>query len=1471
MATINGNASDNALTGTGSADSITGFAGNDTVSGGGGNDYIDGGAPSLAPTPLDLNWTAQGGDGTSVAGGFTQNTGGINVAVSFTDDGGGTTAVVDTRDTYVDGGETFDANSNLALRGDGGASVWTVDLNFSAVGGSGFADEVENVSFRLQDIDANGWQDIFTVNAYDADGNLIPVTLTPAGNDTVSGNTVSAGPGGTSADDPLGSVLVEIAGPVARVEIIYENGGTSGQLGLITDVEFEAVPTDEDELFGEAGNDTILGGFGDDLLDGGDNNDSLDGGSGNDTLLGGSGNDTALGGEGQDSLEGGGGSDSLVGGAGDDTLEGDGGADTLEGGEGDDSLLGGSGFDILSGGEGADTLDGGNGNDTITASGGDVVIGGEGGTDTADQLIVDDVAEVIFDPTNSENGTVVFNNGSTATFTGIEELIVNGGPDGIVSGTAGNDVIDGNYFDENLEQVDNDDGTLGTTGDQDNIQAGFGDDTIYAGEGDDSVVGGPSAALNVNSVENLSWVAEGTNGTDLSGGFTQDTGVANISVSITNDGALNQAQVNTTTQYTAGGSEPFSTTSGLSLGGNGGADVATVEFASDVELTNVSFRLNDIDSDTWEDIVTVNAYDANGNPVTVTLTEAGDDTVVGQTVTAGGAADDPNLANGSVLVEIAGPITSFEVIYENGSTGGQLVYLTDVHYTASEFDDDVIHGDQGGDTLEGGAGNDAIFGDQLAIDPTTIPSGTGGTATSVTFQNDSPYAVELAQVDATGAVVGVITIPAGSDFTTASTTQTNWVLRDPATDDILQVYEAPADGSTQVFASSGADSLDGGLGDDTLSGDFGNDTLDGGAGDDSMSGGAEQDLFQFSDGFGTDTVDGGEDGDDLDTLDFSAMSTGINAVFDGDEQGDVNDTGSADSVEFTNIEQVTGTDQDDTIDAGASTADQTLIGGDGADSLVGGSGNDTLYGDSGDGTAANGTLIYEDDFDGGAAGWSPATTDNTDPFFGSVLGRVQGTSNATDIEISRTFDLDGSYDDAVIEFDFHRIDSWDNEEFQIYANGDEIFSQAFFPGTAVGGSNTVVIGGVTYNVTLTSLGDAAQNGYWSGQSWTTDQSFRVRIEVEDAPDTLELGFGSTLNQGVGDESYALDNFAIVSTNDTSIDPVTFTSAGSSNNDTIEGGDGNDSIMGEEGADQLSGDAGNDTIDGGEGDDNILGGAGEDSIITGQGADTVNAGDDADYIVGSSGDVIDGGEGGDDNDTLFLGDENAVITYDSGNPENGTVTFSDGTTLTFTNIETVIPCFTPGSRVKVERGTYKVEDLRVGDLIETRDNGLQPIRWIGHKQLNQCDLAQAPHLRPIRIRKGALGKGVPNRDMQVSPQHCMLIEGNQAELLFGADQVLVRAKHLTHLPGVEVVSACERVTYIHLMCDAHEVIRVDNAWTESFQPGDMVHNQEAREIFGDLLAEFPELGTEGGRAHYVSARLSLKAHEAALISESAFTS
>jgi len=523
-----------------------------------------------------------------------------------------------------------------------------------------------------------------------------------------------------------------------------------------------------------------------------------------------------------------------------------------------------------------------------------------------------------------------------------------------------------------------------------------------------------------------------------------------------------------------------------------------------------------------------------------------------------------------------------------------------------------------------------------------------------------------------------------------------------------------------------------------------------------------------------------------------------------------------------------------------------ITGGGGSDTINAGAGDDVVFGDDGDNAIPNGSLVYHsttEAFDSGAAGWVPGGS-APGTGFEDLLGRVVGTADAGDIEASRSFNLDTSYSHAIVEFDFHRIDSWDNEAFQIYSGGTQIFSQSFYPNTTVGGSNTVTVDGVTYTVTLTSLGDAAEEGYWiSGADWTYDQSFRVRIEVENAPATLDIGLGSTLNQGVDDETYSVSDVAVVSTDDTSIDIAPFINA----DDTIYGGDGNDTIHGEEGADILSGDAGDDTIYGGDGADSIFGG------------------DDSDTIYGASGDVIDGGEGGVDNDTLIINDPGAIITPDAGNPENGTVTFSDSTTLTYTNIENVvIPCFTPGTSIKTSNGHTKVEDLKVGDLVETYDNGLQPIRWVGRKQLSAADLAANACLRPIKIRAGSLGIGNPCRDMRVSPQHRLMLGGFEAQLLFGEDEVLVKAKDLLHKPGVaRDDAAC--VTYIHIMFDQHEIILADNTWTESFQPGDMLGDDASVDIFEELLTLFPELANRKGRRRYCAARMSLKQVETRLVS------
>jgi Ca2+-binding RTX toxin-like protein len=466
---ITGNAADNTITAGGGADTVATGVGSDTVFGGGGDDVIDAGVTNTATAQLDLNWTGFGGNGTNLAGGVSQNTGGVTVTASFTNDGAATGFTVNTNPSYVAGGETFNPNSNLYLQGTGAGNTSTTRIVFS--GSATYADEVQNVQFRISDIDilSGTWQDVITITAYDSAGNPVPVTFTISGNDTVSGNTITAQSTSDAPNSALGSVLITIAGPVAWFEIDYNNVFTGGQVIYVSDIQFTAVPQDNDVVdAGDgndtvstgAGNDSILGGAGNDSLTAGDGNDTVNGGSGNDQLFGGFGNDTIFFGGGNDTVYGGdgddliddtgadlvnfnliygglgadtvwagldgdtvfgdGGADVLYGEEGNDSLSGDDGSDALYGGSGNDTLLGGDGSDLLQGdagrdllfgGAGADTMQGGADQDTIYGDIGDVVDGGSTGTD---QDVLDLTAwgkaltNIYKDPMNPENGYVEF-------------------------------------------------------------------------------------------------------------------------------------------------------------------------------------------------------------------------------------------------------------------------------------------------------------------------------------------------------------------------------------------------------------------------------------------------------------------------------------------------------------------------------------------------------------------------------------------------------------------------------------------------------------------------------------------------------------------------------------------------------------------------------------------------------------------------------------------------------------------------------------------------------------------------------------------------------------------------------------------------------------------------------------------------------------------------------------------------------
>ncbi|MBE0413857.1 Hint domain-containing protein [Yoonia sp.] len=206
---------------------------------------------------------------------------------------------------------------------------------------------------------------------------------------------------------------------------------------------------------------------------------------------------------------------------------------------------------------------------------------------------------------------------------------------------------------------------------------------------------------------------------------------------------------------------------------------------------------------------------------------------------------------------------------------------------------------------------------------------------------------------------------------------------------------------------------------------------------------------------------------------------------------------------------------------------------------------------------------------------------------------------------------------------------------------------------------------------------------------------------------------------------------------------------------------------------------------------------------------------------------------------------------------------DGKKLAFSILEKSIPCFTPGARVATPQGTRLVQDLKQGDLVQTRDNGIQAVVWSGTKTVSAASLTAKPDLRPVRIRAGALGHGMPACDMWVSPNHRLLVVSEMAELYFAQSEVLVPAKHMTQRDGIDIVDVPE-MTYVHIMFEKHEVVLADGAWSESFQPGDETLKSVDAAQRHEILTIFPEWGTDAGLDGYRAARRILQRDEYALL-------
>ena len=1173
---IDGGAGNDTLRGDEGADTITGGVGEDEIYGGEGGDTIYGAETAAGVVSTKMSWAQEGINGQDITGGFTQDADGINITVGAVDLGGLNRAEISTDPQYVGSGP-FATNSALQFggAGNGGSGIVQtarIEFSFEASLDSGLQDDVQNLQFRVNDIDQGSWRDYVTVRAFvdnvattvtfqlDGDETMFDADTINGdeGNDVIYGDRINFDPadfpsvvGGAATSFTLDNTApvdvqlgwVDSTGTIQLYEVVPSGTSTTratfeGDNWVVLDANTGAVleylgePADGSTIaFDSQGNDILNGGIGDDTIYGEYGNDTIDGGDGIDTIFAGEGDDIVTAGLGDDTVYLGAGNDTFGDWSTDD------GNDIIYGEDGNDTINGGAGNDEIYGGDGDDTLIGAAGNDII-----------EGGFGSDDILITDDhntdVIEGGEDVDGTDFDTVVFSNfastdGVDVTFTGEEA-----GDCAYTSTVAEGDFIE-------IEQV-------GTTSGDDTVDASITTQgvNVFTNDGADDVTGGSGDDV----------IALGS-GTD-----TVDAGVGNDAIDLGDDGAGNpDGDVDLVMFSDGDGNDTIANFDAPTADGDGsctgidGVDVSDLRDA-DGELVNT----RDVSVSTNGDGDAVWTF-PNGETLTfIGLTEA-DVGSPAQMVAMGVPAD--GIVSGDATDN------TIDATYL-GDPDGDMVDNNDALIAGEVGDDDIIEAGGGSDTVIAGEGNDEIYGDlgsTTGSDPVyAATSGTSGTLTGTNGQADTTYSV---------------TSGTGSVNTASSGTITNG-YRVANNGDGGAANETYTHAFGQEVAGAQIDFTVLGLNEELQI------TLDGVTLDlnDAIASG----LVSFE-GAGSYVINAGGNVDFIDGQSNSVVGTlTINQPFTtmdvtGISSNGSNITGIVYSVEIDSNPPVSQGNDD--IDGGAGNdeiyghgGDDTLRGGADDDTIYGGTGDDAIWGDGGDDTMFGGdgtdTFRFADAF-------------GTDTVVGGETGEnsagdlIYGTSSQ-DFTVTMSGDEAGSMTNGSGTVTFEEIE-------RVYTNG---------------GNDTVDLTGDTSGMLVYTA---------EGDDVVTSGAGDDNIQTDDGDDTI------VLNEGFGVDSIAAGSVdttgdTLDASSMTSDVTVTFTDdedgtlaegANIATFDDIEiiaTGSGDDTInaTGDTVGVNVSTGAGEDTITGGTGDDIFDGGDGDDLFI-------MNAGFGNDDLIGGEGD------------------------------------------------------------------------------------------------------------------------------------------------------------------------------------------------------------------------------------------------------------
>jgi cyclophilin family peptidyl-prolyl cis-trans isomerase len=147
-------------------------------------------------------------------------------------------------------------------------------------------------------------------------------------------------------------------------------------------------------------------------------------------------------------------------------------------------------------------------------------------------------------------------------------------------------------------------------------------------------------------------------------------------------------------------------------------------------------------------------------------------------------------------------------------------------------------------------------------------------------------------------------------------------------------------------------------------------------------------------------------------------------------------------------------------------------------------------------------------------------------------------------------------------------------------------------------------------------------------------------------------------------------------------------------------------------------------------------------------------------------------------------------------------------VTNVTVTGVAPCYARGTHIWTTRGEVKIEQLRIGDQVITAPlrgsgGGRVSVAWVGHRRIHCRAHPKPEQVMPVRVAAGAFSDTVPHRDLLLSPDHAVFVEG-----------ALIPIKHLINARSIAQLDVAE-IEYWHVELTHHDVILAEGLPAESY--------------------------------------------------------